>query len=71
MLQVPLPEQPDTEDETVLKKWKWEVRSAQKENKERYALRCDVELKLEVRAITHTIETTTAISCNIDGNSVF
>ncbi|CAN6244123.1 unnamed protein product [Urochloa humidicola] len=45
---VPLPEKPDTEDETVLKKWRWNMRSVKKENSERHSQRCDVELKLAV-----------------------
>ncbi|PON58052.1 DNA-directed RNA polymerase, phage-type [Parasponia andersonii] len=45
---VPLPEKPDTEDETLLKKWRWDVRSVKKENRERYSQRCDIELKLAV-----------------------
>ncbi|KAI4346747.1 hypothetical protein L6164_007617 [Bauhinia variegata] len=45
---VPLPEKPDTEDEALIKKWKWKVKSAQKENRERYSQRCDLELKLAV-----------------------
>ncbi|PRQ53261.1 putative DNA-directed RNA polymerase [Rosa chinensis] len=45
---VPLPEKPDTEDETLLKKWKWKVTSVKKENRERHAQRCDIELKLAV-----------------------
>ncbi|CAN6864834.1 unnamed protein product [Brassica oleracea] len=45
---VPLPEKPDTEDENILKKWKWEMKSAKKENSERHSQRCDVELKLSV-----------------------
>ncbi|XP_017975629.1 PREDICTED: DNA-directed RNA polymerase 2, chloroplastic/mitochondrial isoform X2 [Theobroma cacao] len=45
---VPLPEKPDSEDEAVLRKWKWKVRSVKKENRERHSLRCDVELKLAV-----------------------
>ncbi|KAG2238777.1 hypothetical protein Bca52824_091948 [Brassica carinata] len=45
---VPLPEKPDTEDESILKKWKWEMKSAKKENSERHSLRCDIELKLSV-----------------------
>nr|XP_043616194.1 DNA-directed RNA polymerase 2, chloroplastic/mitochondrial-like [Erigeron canadensis] len=45
---VPLPEQPDTEDEEQLKKWKWKVKRVKKENQERNSLRCDVELKLTV-----------------------
>ncbi|XP_048495367.1 DNA-directed RNA polymerase 2, chloroplastic/mitochondrial isoform X2 [Beta vulgaris subsp. vulgaris] len=45
---VPLPEKPDEEDESDLKKWKWKVRSVKKENQERHSQRCDVELKLAV-----------------------
>lgn len=51
-LQVPLPEKPDTEDEILIKKWKREVWSARKENKERYSLMCDIELKLAVRTLS-------------------
>ncbi|XVF20882.1 hypothetical protein REPUB_Repub12eG0041700 [Reevesia pubescens] len=43
---VPLPEEPDTEDEALLRKWKWKVRSVKKENRERHSQRCDIELKL-------------------------
>lgn len=50
-LQVPLPEKPDTEDESILKKWRWEVKSAKKENSERHSQRCDIELKLSVSFI--------------------
>ncbi|CAA6665446.1 unnamed protein product [Spirodela intermedia] len=45
---IPLPEKPETEDETLIKKWKWKVKAAKKENSERHSLRCDVELKLAV-----------------------
>lgn len=45
---VPLPEEPDTEDKEQLQKWKWKVRSIKKENMERHSQRCDVELKLAV-----------------------
>ncbi|KAM1666154.1 hypothetical protein ACFX1X_045819 [Malus domestica] len=45
---VPLPEEPDTEDEKLLKKWKWKVKSVKKENMERHSQRCDLELKLTV-----------------------
>ncbi|KAK7273262.1 hypothetical protein RIF29_14311 [Crotalaria pallida] len=45
---VPLPEEPDTDDEARIKKWKWKVRAVKKENRERYAQRCDIELKLNV-----------------------
>ncbi|KAG8659680.1 hypothetical protein MANES_02G061300v8 [Manihot esculenta] len=45
---VPLPEKPDTEDEALLRKWKWKIKSVKKENKERHSQRCDTELKLAV-----------------------
>nr|AAD22976.1 T7-like RNA polymerase [Zea mays] len=45
---VPVPEKPDTEDETLLKNWKWHLRAAKKKNSERHSQRCDVELKLAV-----------------------
>uniref|UniRef100_A0A6N2L2X9 DNA-directed RNA polymerase n=1 Tax=Salix viminalis TaxID=40686 RepID=A0A6N2L2X9_SALVM len=45
---VPLPEKPETEDEALLKKWKWKLRAVKKENRERHAQRCDIELKLAV-----------------------
>ncbi|CAO2823085.1 unnamed protein product [Amaranthus hypochondriacus] len=45
---VPLPEKPVTEDPTELDTWKWSVRKAKKINRERHALRCDIELKLSV-----------------------
>ncbi|MED6110121.1 DNA-directed RNA polymerase 1, mitochondrial [Stylosanthes scabra] len=45
---VPIPEEPDTEDEAELKKWKWKVKAAKKENQERHSQRCDTELKLAV-----------------------
>ncbi|KAM7268013.1 hypothetical protein ACFE04_010179 [Oxalis oulophora] len=45
---VPLPEMPDTEDEVLLKKWRWKVQRAKKENRERHSQRCDIELKLAV-----------------------
>lgn len=48
LLQVSLPEEPDTDDEAVKKKWKWKVKSVRKENRERYSQRCDIELKLAV-----------------------
>ncbi|KAG6420986.1 hypothetical protein SASPL_117532 [Salvia splendens] len=44
----PLPEEPDTEDETLIKKWKWKVKAIKKENSERHSQRCDTELKLAV-----------------------
>ncbi|KAG8049559.1 hypothetical protein GUJ93_ZPchr0009g2430 [Zizania palustris] len=45
---VALPEKPDTEDEALLKKWRWNLRSVKKGNSERHSQRCDVELKLAV-----------------------
>ncbi|XVF03114.1 hypothetical protein REPUB_Repub04eG0232900 [Reevesia pubescens] len=45
---VPLPEEPDTEDEAEIRKWKWKVKAVKKENSERHSQRCDVELKLAV-----------------------
>ncbi|KAF8389877.1 hypothetical protein HHK36_024395 [Tetracentron sinense] len=45
---VPLPEEPDTEDEAELRKWKWKLKAVKKENSERHSQRCDVELKLAV-----------------------
>ncbi|CAJ1941924.1 unnamed protein product [Sphenostylis stenocarpa] len=45
---VPLPEEPDTEDEAEIRKWKWKVKAVKKENKERHSQRCDIELKLAV-----------------------
>ncbi|GLT77095.1 hypothetical protein SLA2020_487120 [Shorea laevis] len=45
---VPLPEKPDTEDETEIRKWKWKLKAAKKENCERHSQRCDIELKLNV-----------------------
>jgi len=49
-LQIPLPEQPETDDESQIKKWKWKIRAIKKENSERHSQRCDVELKLAVRS---------------------
>ncbi|KAL3568200.1 hypothetical protein D5086_030851, partial [Populus alba] len=43
---VPLPEKPETEDQALLKKWKWKLRGVKKENRERHAQRCEIELKL-------------------------
>ncbi|KAI8534259.1 hypothetical protein RHMOL_Rhmol10G0076100 [Rhododendron molle] len=45
---IPLPDKPDTEDESLLMKWKWKVRSVKKENGERHSQRCDLELKLAI-----------------------
>lgn len=49
-VQVPLPEEPDTEDEAEMKKWKWKVKAVKKENSERHSQRCDIELKFAVRS---------------------
>lgn len=48
---MPLPEKPDTDDETEIKKWKWKVKIAKKQNSEKHSQRCDIELKLSVRDI--------------------
>lgn len=48
---VPLPEEPDTQDEAEIRKWKWKLKAAKKENSERHSQRCDIELKLAVRII--------------------
>ncbi|CAF2062046.1 unnamed protein product [Brassica napus] len=45
---VPIPEEPDSEDQEEVKQWKWKFKEANKENSERHSQRCDVELKLEV-----------------------
>lgn len=45
---IPLPEEPYTEDEAERRKWKWHVKSVKKENSERHSQRCDIELKLTV-----------------------
>ncbi|XP_044493476.1 DNA-directed RNA polymerase 1B, mitochondrial-like isoform X2 [Mangifera indica] len=45
---VPIPEEPGTEDVAEIKKWKWKVKAAKKENSERHSQRCDAELKLAV-----------------------
>lgn len=45
---VPLPEKPNTDDETEIKKWKWKVKTAKKQNSEKHSQRCDIELKLSV-----------------------
>ncbi|KAK9697452.1 hypothetical protein RND81_08G038400 [Saponaria officinalis] len=45
---VPLPEKPLSEDPAEIEAWKWSVRKVKKINRERHALRCDVELKLSV-----------------------
>lgn len=43
-----MPEKPLTEDPAEIDTWKWSVRKAKKINRERHALRCDVELKISV-----------------------
>lgn len=45
---IPLPEEPDAEDEAEIKKWKWKVKNVKKANSERHSQRCDIELKLAV-----------------------
>ncbi|XP_027345031.1 DNA-directed RNA polymerase 1, mitochondrial-like isoform X2 [Abrus precatorius] len=45
---VPLPEEPDTEDEAKIRKWKWKVKAVKKENNERHSQRCHIELQLAV-----------------------
>ncbi|XP_010470873.1 PREDICTED: DNA-directed RNA polymerase 1, mitochondrial [Camelina sativa] len=45
---VPVPEEPTSEDQENVKHWKWELKKANKENSERHSQRCDIELKLEV-----------------------
>lgn len=45
---VSFPENPLSDDEVESQKWKWSVRKAKKCNRERHALRCDIELKLSV-----------------------
>ncbi|KAJ7943280.1 DNA-directed RNA polymerase [Quillaja saponaria] len=45
---LPLPEEPDTEVEAEIRKWKWKVKNIKKENSERHSQRCDIELKLAV-----------------------
>ncbi|XP_050872473.1 DNA-directed RNA polymerase 1B, mitochondrial [Lathyrus oleraceus] len=45
---LPLPEEPDTEDEAEIRKWKWKVKAVKKDNNERHSQRCDIELKLAV-----------------------
>lgn len=49
MLQVPFPEEPDTDDAAEIKKWKWKIKAVKKDNAERHSQRCDTELKLAVR----------------------
>uniref|UniRef100_A0A7N0T8Q2 DNA-directed RNA polymerase n=1 Tax=Kalanchoe fedtschenkoi TaxID=63787 RepID=A0A7N0T8Q2_KALFE len=45
---IQLPDEPDTEDENEIRKWKWKVRNVHKENRERHSQQCDIELKLAV-----------------------
>lgn len=45
---IPLPEEPDEEDEVEHKKWKWKVKSIKKENNDKHSQRCGIELKLLV-----------------------
>ncbi|XP_048128628.1 DNA-directed RNA polymerase 2B, chloroplastic/mitochondrial isoform X2 [Rhodamnia argentea] len=45
---IALPDKPDTEDESQIRKWKWKLKSTRKENRERHSQRCDIELKLAV-----------------------
>ncbi|XP_047340639.1 DNA-directed RNA polymerase 1B, mitochondrial-like [Impatiens glandulifera] len=45
---VPYPDEPDTEDEAEIKKWKWKNKMVKKVNSERHSQRCDAELKLAV-----------------------
>lgn len=45
---ISLPEKPDTEDEAEIRKWKWKMKAAKKQNCERHSQRCDTELKLNV-----------------------
>ncbi|KFK41326.1 hypothetical protein AALP_AA2G115700 [Arabis alpina] len=45
---VPIPEEPDSEDQEAIQQWKWKFKDAKKENNERHSQRCDIELKLEV-----------------------
>ncbi|VAI80753.1 unnamed protein product [Triticum turgidum subsp. durum] len=45
---IPLPEQPETEDPDEIQKWKWSVKKTKKANRELHAERCDTELKLSV-----------------------
>ncbi|XP_074573562.1 DNA-directed RNA polymerase 2, chloroplastic/mitochondrial-like isoform X2 [Curcuma longa] len=54
---IPLPEKPDTEDETELREWKLKMRSVRKKINERHSQSCDVELKLSVaRKMEHEEE---------------
>lgn len=52
---MPLPEKPNTNDDDQIKKWKWSLSLANKENSERHSQRCDIELKLSVRSALYNI----------------
>lgn len=45
---VPIPVEPDTEDQSEIQKWKWKVKDIKKKNNEMHSQRCDIELKLAV-----------------------
>ncbi|KAJ1260156.1 hypothetical protein BS78_10G211000 [Paspalum vaginatum] len=45
---IPLPEQPESEDADEMQKWKWSLKKIKKTNRELHAERCDTELKLSV-----------------------
>ncbi|XP_042517220.1 DNA-directed RNA polymerase 3B, chloroplastic-like isoform X1 [Macadamia integrifolia] len=45
---IPIPEKSDSDDLSIIQKWKWSMRKAKKINRELYAQRCDTELKLAV-----------------------
>ncbi|XP_028761873.1 DNA-directed RNA polymerase 1B, mitochondrial [Neltuma alba] len=45
---VPIPEEPDTEDQSEVQKWKWKVKDIKKKNSDMHSQRCDIELKLAV-----------------------
>ncbi|KAJ4958014.1 hypothetical protein NE237_025125 [Protea cynaroides] len=45
---IPIPEKPDSDDLSVIQRWKWSMRKAKKINRELHAQRCDTELKLAV-----------------------
>ncbi|XP_074294865.1 DNA-directed RNA polymerase 1B, mitochondrial-like isoform X2 [Silene latifolia] len=45
---IPVPEEPDTDDASEIRKWKWNLKSVRKSNVERHSQRCDVVLKLAV-----------------------
>ncbi|XP_043705824.1 DNA-directed RNA polymerase 3, chloroplastic-like isoform X2 [Telopea speciosissima] len=45
---IPIPEKPNSDDLSVIQKWKWSMRKAKKINRELHSQRCDTELKLAV-----------------------